>query len=319
MGIFDFFSRGKKEDLDRGLEKTKQSFFSKITRAILGKSKVDDEVLDNLEEVLISSDVGVATTLKIIERIQKRVDRDKVLNTDELNSVLKEEITGLLVDSNISLEQNKQLNPNEPYVIMVVGVNGVGKTTTIGKLAHQFKSSGKKVILGAAGTFRAAAVDQLIIWSQRVGVDIVQQGMNADPASVAFDTLQSAKANGADVVIIDTAGRLHNKVNLMNELSKIKRVMNKVFPNAPHEILLVLDGSTGQNAYEQAKQFAQATEINALAITKLDGTAKGGVVIGISDQMQIPVKYIGVGEKMEDLQFFDKQAFVEALFSETAG
>jgi fused signal recognition particle receptor len=318
MGIFDFFSRGKKEDLDRGLEKTKQSFFSKITRAILGKSKVDDEVLDNLEEVLISSDVGVATTLKIIDRIQKRVDRDKVLNTDELNSVLKEEITGLLVDSNISLEQNKQLNPNEPYVIMVVGVNGVGKTTTIGKLAHQFKTSGKKVMLGAADTFRAAAVDQLIIWSQRVGVDIVQQGMNADPASVAFDTLQSAKANGADVVIIDTAGRLHNKVNLMNELSKIKRVMTKVFPNAPHEILLVLDGSTGQNAYEQAKQFAQATEINALAITKLDGTAKGGVVIGISDQMQIPVKYIGVGEKMEDLQLFDKQAFVEALFSESA-
>jgi fused signal recognition particle receptor len=318
MGIFDFFSRGKKEDLDRGLEKTKQSFFSKITRAILGKSKVDDEVLDNLEEVLISSDVGVATTLKIIDRIQKRVDRDKVLNTDELNSVLKEEITGLLVDSNISLEQNKQLNPNEPYVIMVVGVNGVGKTTTIGKLAHQFKTSGKKVMLGAADTFRAAAVDQLIIWSQRVGVDIVQQGMNADPASVAFDTLQSAKANGADVVIIDTAGRLHNKVNLMNELSKIKRVMTKVFPNAPHEILLVLDGSTGQNAYEQAKQFAQATEINVLAITKLDGTAKGGVVIGISDQMQIPVKYIGVGEKMEDLQLFDKQAFVEALFSETA-
>jgi fused signal recognition particle receptor len=318
MGIFDFFSKGKKEDLDRGLEKTKQSFFSKITRAILGKSKVDDEVLDNLEEVLISSDVGVATTLKIIERIQKRVDRDKVLNTEELNTVLKEEITGLLVDSTISLEQNKQLNPNEPYVIMVVGVNGVGKTTTIGKLAHQFKTSGKKVILGAADTFRAAAVDQLIIWSQRVGVDIVQQGMNADPASVAFDTLRSAKANGADVVIIDTAGRLHNKVNLMNELSKIKRVMTKVFPNAPHEILLVLDGSTGQNAYEQAKQFAQATEINALAITKLDGTAKGGVVIGISDQMQIPVKYIGVGEKMEDLQIFDKQAFVEALFSESA-
>ena len=319
MGIFDFFSRGKKEDLDRGLEKTKQSFFNKITRAILGKSKVDDEVLDNLEEVLISSDVGVATTLKIIDRIQKRVDRDKVLNTDELNTVLKEEITGLLVDSNISLEQNKQVNPNEPYVIMVVGVNGVGKTTTIGKLAHQFKTSGKKVMLGAADTFRAAAVDQLIIWSQRVGVDIVQQGRNADPASVAFDTLQSAKANGADVVIIDTAGRLHNKVNLMNELSKIKRVMTKVFPNAPHEILLVLDGSTGQNAYEQAKQFAQATEINALAITKLDGTAKGGVVIGISDQMQIPVKYIGVGEKMEDLQLFDKQAFVEALFSESAG
>ncbi len=318
MGIFDFFSKGKKEDLDRGLEKTKQSFFSKITRAIIGKSKVDDEVLDNLEEVLISSDVGVATTLKIIDRIQKRVDRDKVLNTEELNIVLKEEITGLLVDSTLSLEQNKQLNPNEPYVIMVVGVNGVGKTTTIGKLAHQFKSSGKKVMLGAADTFRAAAVDQLIIWSQRVGVDIVQQGMNADPASVAFDTLQSAKANESEVVIIDTAGRLHNKINLMNELSKIKRVMMKVFPNAPHEILLVLDGSTGQNAYEQAKQFAQATEINALAITKLDGTAKGGVVIGISDQMQIPVKYIGVGEKMEDLQMFDKQAFVEALFNETA-
>jgi len=316
MGIFDFFSRGKKEDLDRGLEKTKQSFFSKITRAILGKSKVDDEVLDNLEEVLISSDVGVATTLKIIDRIQQRVDRDKVLGTDELNAVLREEITALLADSTISIEQNKINNPNEPYVIMVVGVNGVGKTTTIGKLAHQFKSSGKKVVLGAADTFRAAAVDQLIIWSQRVGVDIVQQGMNADPASVAFDTLQSAQANNADVVIIDTAGRLHNKVNLMNELSKIKRVMAKVFPNAPHEILLVLDGSTGQNAYEQAKQFSQATEINALAITKLDGTAKGGVVIGISDQMQIPVKYIGVGEKMEDLQLFDKVRFVEALFSE---
>jgi len=278
---------------------------------------VDDEVLDNLEEVLISSDVGVATTLKIIERIEQRVSRDKVLNTEELNSVLREEITSLLADSQISIEQNKLENPNEPYVIMVVGVNGVGKTTTIGKLAHQFKSSGKKVVLGAADTFRAAAVDQLIIWSQRVGVDIVQQGMNADPASVAFDTLQSAKANQADVVIIDTAGRLHNKVNLMNELSKIKRVMTKVFPNAPHEVLLVLDGSTGQNAYEQAKQFAQATEINALAITKLDGTAKGGVVIGISDQMQIPVKYIGVGEKMEDLQLFDKQAFVEALFSES--
>jgi len=259
----------------------------------------------------------VATTLKIIDRIQKRVDRDKVLGTDELNAVLREEITALLADSTISIEQNKINNPNEPYVIMVVGVNGVGKTTTIGKLAHQFKSSGKKVVLGAADTFRAAAVDQLIIWSQRVGVDIVQQGMNADPASVAFDTLQSAQANNADVVIIDTAGRLHNKVNLMNELSKIKRVMAKVFPNAPHEILLVLDGSTGQNAYEQAKQFSQATEINALAITKLDGTAKGGVVIGISDQMQIPVKYIGVGEKMEDLQLFDKVSFVEALFSET--
>ncbi len=317
MGIFDFFSRGKKEELDKGLEKTKQSFFSKITRAIIGKSRIDEEVLDNLEEVLISSDVGVATTLKIIDRIQKRVDRDKVLNTDELNSILKEEISGLLTDSNLSIEQNRIDHPEEPYVIMVVGVNGVGKTTTIGKLAHQFKTGGKKVILGAADTFRAAAVDQLIIWSQRVGVDIVQQGMNADPASVAFDTLQSAKANHADVVIIDTAGRLHNKVNLMNELSKIKRVMNKVYPNAPHEILLVLDGSTGQNAFEQAQQFAQATEINALAITKLDGTAKGGVVIGISDQMQIPVKYIGVGEKMEDLQLFDKTAFVEALFSDS--
>jgi len=316
MGLFDFFSRGKNENLDKGVEKTKQSFLSKISRAILGKSTVDDEVLDNLEELLIASDVGVATTLKIIERIEIRVKRDKVLNTDELNTILKEEISTLLAESSISLENNLTTNPGEPYVIMVVGVNGVGKTTTIGKLAHQFKAGGKKVVLGAADTFRAAAVDQLIIWSQRVGVDIVQQGMNADPASVAYDTLQSAKANNADVVIIDTAGRLHNKVNLMNELSKIKRVMSKVYPNAPHEVLLVLDGSTGQNAYEQAKQFAQATDINALAITKLDGTAKGGVVIGISDQMQIPVKYIGVGEKMEDLQLFEKSAFVEALFNE---
>ncbi|MEY4140668.1 MAG: signal recognition particle-docking protein FtsY [Bacteroidota bacterium] len=316
MGLFDFFSRGKNENLDKGVEKTKQSFLSKISRAILGKSTVDDEVLDNLEELLIASDVGVATTLKIIERIEIRVKRDKVLNTDELNTILKEEISTLLAESSISLENNLSTNPGEPYVIMVVGVNGVGKTTTIGKLAHQFKAGGKKVVLGAADTFRAAAVDQLIIWSQRVGVDIVQQGMNADPASVAYDTLQSAKANNADVVIIDTAGRLHNKVNLMNELSKIKRVMSKVYPNAPHEVLLVLDGSTGQNAYEQAKQFAQATDINALAITKLDGTAKGGVVIGISDQMQIPVKYIGVGEKMEDLQLFEKSAFVEALFNE---
>jgi fused signal recognition particle receptor len=316
MGLFDFFSRGKNENLDKGVEKTKQSFLSKISRAILGKSTVDDDVLDNLEELLIASDVGVATTLKIIERIESRVKRDKVLNTDELNTILKEEISSLLAESSISLENNLTTNPGEPYVIMVVGVNGVGKTTTIGKLAHQFKSGGKKVVLGAADTFRAAAVDQLIIWSQRVGVDIVQQGMNADPASVAYDTLQSAKANNADVVIIDTAGRLHNKVNLMNELSKIKRVMSKVYPNAPHEVLLVLDGSTGQNAYEQAKQFAQATDINALAITKLDGTAKGGVVIGISDQMQIPVKYIGVGEKMEDLQLFEKAAFVEALFNE---
>lgn len=316
MGLFDFFTRGKNENLNKGVEKTKQSFLSKISRAILGKSSVDEEVLDNLEELLISSDVGVATTLKIIERIEARVKRDKVVSTEELNALLKEEISALLADSKTSLEQNQSMNPGEPYVIMVVGVNGVGKTTTIGKLAHQFKSGGKKVVLGAADTFRAAAVDQLIIWSQRVGVEIVQQGMNADPASVAFDTLQSAKANNADVVIIDTAGRLHNKVNLMNELSKIKRVMSKVYPNAPHEVLLVLDGSTGQNAYEQAKQFAQATDINALAITKLDGTAKGGVVIGISDQMQIPVKYIGVGEKMEDLQLFDKTAFVEALFSD---
>lgn len=317
MGLFDFFTRGKNENLDKGVEKTKHSFLSKISRAILGKSTVDEEVLDNLEELLISSDVGVATTLKIIDRIKARVKRDKVVNTNELNAILKEEISALLTDSLISPEQHQLINPGDPYVIMVVGVNGVGKTTTIGKLAHQFKSGGKKVVLGAADTFRAAAVDQLIIWSQRVGVEIVQQGMNADPASVAFDTLQSAKASNADVVIIDTAGRLHNKVNLMNELSKIKRVMSKVYPNAPHEVLLVLDGSTGQNAYEQAKQFAQATDINALAITKLDGTAKGGVVIGISDQMQIPVKYIGVGEKMEDLQLFDKNAFVEALFSDS--
>jgi fused signal recognition particle receptor len=319
MGLFDFFSRSKKENLDQGLEKTKQSFFSKIARAIVGKSKVDDEVLDNLEEILISSDVGVETTLKIIDRIQARVSRDKVLGTDELNNVLREEIISLLEENNSNqngnLEYNKPANGN-PYVIMVVGVNGVGKTTTIGKLAHQFKKSGKSVVLGAADTFRAAAVDQLIIWSERVGVPIVQQGMNADPASVAFDTLQSAKANNADVVIIDTAGRLHNKVNLMNELSKIKRVMEKVIPGAPHEILLVLDGSTGQNAFEQAKQFSQATDINALAVTKLDGTAKGGVVIGISDQMKIPVKYIGVGEKMDDLQLFDRKLFVESLFAD---
>ena len=317
MGLFDFFSRSKKENLEHGLEKTRQSFFSKIARAIVGKSKVDDEVLDNLEEILISSDVGVETTLKIIDRIQARVSRDKVLGTDELNHVLRDEIISLLEENNSN--QNGKLEiptpkDGNPYVIMVVGVNGVGKTTTIGKLAHQFKSAGKKVVLGAADTFRAAAVDQLIIWSKRVDVPIVQQGMGADPASVAFDTLQSAKSQNADVVIIDTAGRLHNKVNLMNELSKIKRVMEKVIPDAPHEILLVLDGSTGQNAYEQARQFAQATDINALAVTKLDGTAKGGVVIGISDQMKIPVKYIGVGEKMEDLQLFDRKAFVESLF-----
>jgi fused signal recognition particle receptor len=318
MGLFDFFSRSKKETLDVGLEKTKQSFFSKITRALVGKSKVDDEVLDNLEDILISSDVGVATTLKIIKRIEERVSRDKVVGTAELNGILRDEISSLLEENNSN--QNGQLeitvpSDGNPYVIMVVGVNGVGKTTTIAKLAHQFKKSGKKVVLGAADTFRAAAVDQLIIWAERVGVTIVQQGMGADPASVAFDTLQSAKSQNADVVIIDTAGRLHNKVNLMNELSKIKRVMEKIIPDAPHEILLVLDGSTGQNAFEQAKQFSETTAINALAITKLDGTAKGGVVIGISDQMKIPVKYIGVGEKMEDLQLFDRKVFVDSLFS----
>ena len=316
MGLFDFFSRAKKENLDEGLAVSKQSFLSKITRAIVGKSKVDEEVLDQLEEILISSDVGVQTTLKIIERIQNRVAKDKVLNTDELNGILRTEIIGLLAENNTKFDAPNPSPQNDPYVIMVVGVNGVGKTTTIGKLAYQFKKSGKKVILGAADTFRAAAVDQLIIWSERVGVEIVQQGMNADPASVAFDTLQSAKAQKADVVIIDTAGRLHNKINLMAELSKIKRVMEKVIPGAPHEILLVIDGSTGQNAFEQAKQFSQATEINALAVTKLDGTAKGGVVIGISDQMNIPVKYIGVGEKMEDLQLFDREAFVNSLMSE---
>ncbi len=317
MAFFGLFSRDKKETLDKGLEKTKQSFLSKLARTIVGKSRVDDEVLDNLEEVLITSDVGVETTLKIIERIESRVARDKVLGTNELQTILKEEIAALLEENNSgatgSIEFEKPVN--DPYVIMVVGVNGVGKTTTIGKLAHQFKSAGKKVVLGAADTFRAAAVDQLIIWSERVGVPIVQQGMGADPASVAFDTLQSAKAQNADVVIIDTAGRLHNKVNLMNELSKIKRVMEKVVPGAPHEILLVLDGSTGQNAFEQAKQFSLATDINALAITKLDGTAKGGVVIGISDQMKIPVKYIGVGEGMNDLQLFDKHEFVDSLFN----
>jgi fused signal recognition particle receptor len=319
MGLFDFFSKSKKESLDQGLEKTKQSFFSKIARAIVGKSRVDDEVLDNLEEILISSDVGVETTLKIIDRIQSRVSRDKVLGTDELNQVLRQEIAALLEENNSNQNGQLEINPStdgNPYVIMVVGVNGVGKTTTIGKLAYQFKKAGKKVVLGAADTFRAAAVDQLIIWSKRADVPIVQQGMGADPASVAFDTLQSAKSQSADVVIIDTAGRLHNKVNLMNELSKIKRVMEKVVPGAPHEILLVLDGSTGQNAFEQAKQFSQATDINALAVTKLDGTAKGGVVIGISDQMKIPVKYIGVGEKMEDLQLFDKKLFVDSLFSD---
>ena len=319
MGLFDFFSRPKKETLDQGLEKTKQSFISKIARAVIGKSRVDDEVLDKLEELLITSDVGVETTLKIIKRIQERVSRDKVLNTEEIQQILKEEISLLLEENPLKefgAAQSLELESKKPYVIMVVGVNGVGKTTTIGKLAYQFKQANKKVVLGAADTFRAAAVEQLIIWAERVGVPIVQQGMNADPASVAFDTLQSAKSQDADVVIIDTAGRLHNKINLMNELTKIKKVMEKVVPGAPHEILLVIDGSTGQNAFEQAKQFSLATEINALAVTKLDGTAKGGVVIGISDQMNIPVKYIGVGEKMEDLQLFDRTVFVESLFSE---
>lgn len=317
MALFNFFSREKKEVLDKGLEKTKEGFLSKLTRSIVGKSKVDADVLDNLEEILISSDVGVETTLKIINKIEARVARDKVLGVDELNRILKEEITGLLEENNAFNEVDFEVPVHEegPHVIMVVGVNGVGKTTTIGKLANQFKQNGKKVLLGASDTFRAAAVDQLIIWADRVGVPIVQQGMGADPASVAFDALQSAKAQNVDVVIIDTAGRLHNKVNLMNELGKIKRVMDKVIPNAPHEVLLVLDGSTGQNAFEQAKQFAAVTDINALAITKLDGTAKGGVVIGISDQMKIPVKYIGVGEGIEDLQPFHRTEFVDSLFS----
>ncbi len=315
MGFFDFFTREKKETLDQGLAKTKESVFSKISRIVAGKSKVDDEVLDELEEILVSSDVGVDTTLKIIERIQERVARDKYVGTDELNSILKDEIASLLAENNTTdADSFNFVSDKKPYIIMVVGVNGVGKTTTIGKLAHQFKKAGKTVYLGAADTFRAAAVDQLVIWSERVGVPIVKQQMGADPASVAYDTVSSAKANDADVVIIDTAGRLHNKVNLMNELTKIKNVMQKVIPDAPHEILLVLDGSTGQNAFEQAKQFTKATEVNALAITKLDGTAKGGVVIGISDQFKIPVKYIGLGERMEDLQVFNKKAFVESLF-----
>jgi fused signal recognition particle receptor len=318
MALFGLFSKDKKKKLDEGLEKTKESFLSKLTRTVVGKSKVDDDVLDQLEEVLISSDVGVQTTLKIIERIEARVANEKYVNTTELQGILREEIAALLEENNTSdIDYDIPKHPNNnPHVIMVVGVNGVGKTTTIGKLAYQFKDMGKSVILGAADTFRAAAVDQLIIWSKRVGVPIVEQGMQADPASVAFDTLQAAKAQGADVAIIDTAGRLHNKINLMNELTKIKRVMEKVIPGAPHEILLVLDGSTGQNAFEQAKQFSVATEINALAITKLDGTAKGGVVIGISDQMKIPVKYIGVGEQMKDLQPFNKKAFVNSLFGE---
>lgn len=316
MGFFNFFNKEKKETLDQGLSKTKESVFSKITRAVAGKSKVDDEVLDNLEEVLITSDVGVETTLRIIKRIEERVSRDKFVNTTELNVILKEEIAALLAENNsdMPIDFDSEL-PHTPYVIMVVGVNGVGKTTTIGKLAHQFTKAGKKVYLGAADTFRAAAVEQLVIWGERVGVPVIKQKMGADPASVAFDTLASAKANNADVVIIDTAGRLHNKVNLMNELTKIKNVMQKIVPDAPHEVLLVLDGSTGQNAFEQAKQFTLATDVNALAITKLDGTAKGGVVIGISDQFKIPVKYIGLGEGMEHLQVFDRTEFVESLFS----
>ena len=307
------FKKEEKESLDKGLEKSSQGFFDKISRAVVGKSKVDDEVLDDLEDVLIASDVGVNTTVKIIERIEARVERDKYVNTAELDNILREEISGLLLENPHSQSKNID-ETKKPYVIMVVGVNGVGKTTTIGKLAHQFKSQGLNVVLGAADTFRAAAVDQLVIWSERVGVPIVKQNMGSDPASVAFDTVQSAVAQNADVVIIDTAGRLHNKVNLMNELSKIKRVMQKVLPEAPHEVLLVLDGSTGQNAFEQAKQFIAATEVTALAVTKLDGTAKGGVVIGISDQFQIPVKYIGVGEKMEDLQLFNGEEFVDSFF-----
>ena len=317
MGIFSFFSKEKKETLDKGLSKTKENVFSKITRAIAGKSKVDDEVLDNLEEVLITSDVGVDTTLKIISRIEDRVARDKYVTTSELTAILREEIASLLTENHTEdLESFTVPEYKKPYVIMVVGVNGVGKTTTIGKLAYQFKKAGKNVYLGAADTFRAAAVEQLVIWSERVGVPIVKQKMGSDPASVAFDTLSSAKANGADVVIIDTAGRLHNKINLMNELTKIKNVMKKVVPDAPHEVLLVLDGSTGQNAFEQAKQFTAATEVNALAVTKLDGTAKGGVVIGISDHFRIPVKYIGLGEGMEDLQVFNRKEFVNSLFGE---
>ena len=316
MGFFGLFSKDKKETLDKGLEKTKSSFFNKISRAVAGKSTVDDDVLDELEETLVSSDVGVETTLKIIRRIEERVARDKYVGTSELHAILRDEIASLLSEH----EEKSPWDPGtlsperKPYVIMVVGVNGVGKTTTIGKLAYQFKDQGLKVVLGAADTFRAAAVEQLQIWGERVGVPVVKQAMGSDPASVAFDTVQSAKAQGADVVLIDTAGRLHNKVGLMNELTKIKNVMKKVHPEAPQEVLLVLDGSTGMNAFEQAKQFVQATEVNALAVTKLDGTAKGGVVIGISDQFRIPVKYIGLGEKMTDLQLFDKREFVASLF-----
>lgn len=315
MGLFGLFSNKKKETLDKGLEKTKESVFGKLARAVAGKSTVDDDVLDDLEEVLITSDVGVETTVKIIRRIEERVARDKYVSTSELNRILREEIASLLEENHTDDNENWDLSSDhKPYVILVVGVNGVGKTTTIGKLAYQFKKAGKKVYLGAADTFRAAAVEQICIWGERVGVPVVKQQMGSDPASVAFDTLQSAKANGADVVLIDTAGRLHNKVNLMNELKKIKEVMKKVMPEAPDEVMLVLDGSTGQNAFEQAKQFAAVTNISSLAITKLDGTAKGGVVIGISDQLKVPVKYIGLGEGMEDLQLFNKSEFVDSLF-----
>lgn len=316
MGIFSFFTKEKKEVLDNGLSKTKQSVFSKIARAIAGKSEIDDEVLDNLEEVLVTSDVGVETTLKIIDRVQKRAARDKFMNTAELNRLLKDEIAQLLMENNTGDTGSFEIPPTSgtPYVIMVVGVNGVGKTTTIGKLAYQFKKAGKKVYLGAADTFRAAAVEQLVEWGHRADVPVIKQGMGSDPASVAFDTLSSAVANNADIVIIDTAGRLHNKVGLMNELTKIKNVMKKVVPDAPHDVMLVLDGSTGQNAFEQAKQFTKATEVSSLAITKLDGTAKGGVVIGISDQFKIPVKYIGLGEGIDHLQVFNRVEFVDSLF-----
>lgn len=316
MGFFNFFSKEKKETLDKGLEKTKQGLFDKLKRAVAGRSKIDDDFLDNLEEVFITSDVGVETTLKIIDRLQKRAARDKYVSTSELNTLLRDEITEMLAENNNADTPDFSVpSDKKPYVIMVVGVNGVGKTTTIGKLAYQFKKAGNKVVLGAADTFRAAAIEQLQIWGERVDVPVVKQQMGSDPASVAFDTVSSAKASGADVVIIDTAGRLHNKVGLMKELSKIKNVMQKVVPDAPHEVLLVLDGSTGQNAFEQAKQFVVATEVNELAITKLDGTAKGGVVIGISDQFKIPVKYIGLGEGLEDLQIFRKKEFVDSLFS----
>ena len=317
MGFFSFFSKEKKETLDKGLEKTKESFFGKLTRAVAGKSKVDDEVLDSLEEVLVTSDVGVDTTLDIINRIEKRVARDKYVTTTELNGILRDEIASLLTENNTGDTEGFDIpQGKKPYVVMVVGVNGVGKTTTIGKLAYQYKKAGKKVYLGAADTFRAAAVEQLEIWAGRVGVPIVKQQMGSDPASVAFDTLSSAVANDADVVLIDTAGRLHNKKGLMDELSKIKRVMQKVVPDAPHDVMLVLDGSTWQNAYEQAKQFTLATDVTSMAITKLDGTAKGGVVIGISAQFRIPVRYIGLGEGMEDLQPFNRKAFVDSLFGD---